>query len=184
MALSSQRFSSFRNGNLLKDQCIPGVVVARHRIENRFCSSGSGENNFCEKRDINNSVNLYIEYVKVGNNSHMFILMIDLKDICPKNWLSLDSKINDSQREVINRILSPQNSSSPLVVFGPFGTGKTFTLNQAVRQLVTRKSNHILLCTQTNSAADIHVELLHDYLTKQKGLKAGRPLRIYHAERR
>ncbi|XP_020604461.1 helicase with zinc finger domain 2-like isoform X3 [Orbicella faveolata] len=102
----------------------------------------------------------------------------------PWNWLPLDCKLNTNQREVIKRILSPGDTSSPLVVFGPFGTGKTFTLNQAIRHLVTKKHNRILLCTQTNSAADIHVTLLHDYLTEEKGLKATRPLRIYQTNRR
>jgi len=41
-----------------------------------------------------------------------------------------------------------------------------------------------LLCTHTNSAADIHVRLLHDYLTKENGLRATRPLRIYQTNRR
>lgn len=70
------------------------------------------------------------------------------------------------------------------MVFGPFGTGKTFTLNQAVRELVTREGNRVLLCTHTNSAADIHVKLLHKYLTEKNGLKATRPLRIYQTKRR
>ena len=96
----------------------------------------------------------------------------------------MDPKLNSNQREVIKRILAPGNTSSPVVVFGPFGTGKTFTLNQAIRQLVTKKHNRILLCTHTNSAADIHVRLLHDYLKKENALKATRPLRIYHTERR
>ncbi|KAJ7378384.1 hypothetical protein OS493_023639 [Desmophyllum pertusum] len=102
------------------------------------------------------------------------------------NLLPLDPKLinNVNQREVIRRILEPGNNSSPLVVFGPFGTGKTFTLNQAIRHLVTKERNRILLCTHTNSAADIHVQLLHDYLTKEKGLKATKPLRIYHTKRR
>ena len=96
----------------------------------------------------------------------------------------MDTKLNTNQREVIERILAPGNTSSPLVVFGPFGTGKTLTLNQAIRQLVTRKRNRILLCTHTNSAADLHVKLLHDYLTDENGLVATKPLRIYQTDRR
>ncbi|PFX31900.1 putative helicase with zinc finger domain, partial [Stylophora pistillata] len=100
------------------------------------------------------------------------------------NWQRLDPKLNESQREVIKRILAPEDLSSPLMVFGPFGTGKTFTLNQAVRELVTREGNRVLLCTHTNRAADIHVKLSHKYLTEQNGLKATRPLRIYQTKRR
>ena len=92
--------------------------------------------------------------------------------------------LDDRQNEVIARILAPESNSPPLVVFGPFGTGKTFTLHRAIRELVTKSKTRILLCTHTNSAADLHVKLLHEYLTEENGIKAARPLRIYHTGRR
>ena len=99
-------------------------------------------------------------------------------------WL-LDQRLNENQKKVIQRIASPEYNAPPLVVFGPFGTGKTFTLNQAVRLLVQLdKSHRILLCTHSNRAADIHVELLDKYLTKQNGVPAARPLRVYQPMRR
>ena len=114
---------------------------------------------------------------------HLFVLFLEFKERRPWNWLEFDPKLNTNQREVIKGILAPGNTSSPLVVFGPFGTGKTFTLNQAIRHLVAKKHNRILLCTHTNSAADIHITLLHDYLVHD-GLKATTPLRIYQTNRR
>ena len=97
----------------------------------------------------------------------------------------MDKRLNDNQKKVIKHIASPEYNGPPLVVFGPFGTGKTFTLSQAVRLLVQLdKSNRILLCTHSNRAADIHVELLHDYLTRQNGTPAARPLRVYQPMRR
>ncbi|XP_067043097.1 3'-5' exoribonuclease HELZ2-like isoform X4 [Acropora muricata] len=99
-------------------------------------------------------------------------------------WL-LDQRLNDHQKAVIKRIASRECNAWPLVVFGPFGTGKTFTLNQAVRLLVQLdKSHRILLCTHSNRAADIHVELLHKYLKEQNGTPASTPLRIYQPMRR
>ena len=112
------------------------------------------------------------------------VSLLSLKGVHLSNWQRLKPKLNDSQRKVIKRILAPEDVSSPLVVYGPFGTGKTFTLNQAIRELVTREGNRVLLCTHTNSAADIHVKLLHDYLTEHNGLKATKPLRIYQTKRR
>ena len=112
------------------------------------------------------------------------VSLLSLKGVLLSNWQRLEPKLNDSQRKVIKRILASEDVSSPLVVFGPFGTGKTFTLNQAIRELVTRESNRVLLCTHTNSAADIHVKLLHEYLTEHNGLKATQPLRIYQPKRR
>ena len=64
-------------------------------------------------------------------------------------------------------------------MFGPFGTGKTFALNQAVRRISVNRNNRVLICTHSNSAADIHVELLDEYLKEQNGISASRPLRIY-----
>ena len=40
-------------------------------------------------------------------------------------------------------------------------------------------NNRVLICTHSNSAADIHVKLLDEYLKKQHGIAACRPLRIY-----
>ncbi|XP_022809791.1 uncharacterized protein LOC111346790 [Stylophora pistillata] len=104
---------------------------------------------------------------------------------CPQ----LNPMPNNNQEKVIRSILSPGELSHPLVVFGPFGTGKTFTLNYAIRQLVKDERNHVLLCTHTNSAADIHVKLFDVYLTELKRLSTVEArqlklLRIYHPRRR
>ena len=114
----------------------------------------------------------------------MFLLFPGFKDRRAWNWMPLDPKLNTNQRRILKRILAPGDTSSPVVVFGPFGTGKTFTLNQAIRHLVAKKHNRILLCTHTNSAANLHVSNLHYYLTKENGLKATKPLRIWHTNRR
>lgn len=99
------------------------------------------------------------------------------------NYLPLN-RANSEQEMVIKRMVWPDNNCAPLVVFGPFGTGKTVTLHHAIRHLVARGNKRILLCTHTNSAADLHVKLLHDYLTEENGLKAAKPLRIYQQARR
>ena len=87
--------------------------------------------------------------------------------------------MNEDQKEIIKKVAAPAIDAPPLVVFGPFGTGKTFTLNQAIRRISVNRNNRVLLCTHSNSAADIHVELLDHYLKKQHGIIACRPLRIY-----
>ena len=146
--------------------CIPQSHCAIMQSRNNLIVNNDNEMNDCLEKRI------------------PFSSPLAMKETGPWNWLRLDPNLNTNQREVIRRILEPGNNSSPLVVFGPFGTGKTFTLNQAIRHLVTTKHNRILLCTHTNSAADIHVRLLHDYLTKENGLQATRPLRIYDTNRR
>lgn len=70
----------------------------------------------------------------------------------------------------------------PILVIGPFGTGKTFTLAQAIRELIKDSSNRILLCTHSNSAADLYIK---DYLDQwvESGEERARPLRIYYVKR-
>ena len=57
-------------------------------------------------------------------------------------------------------------------------------MNQAVRQLIHDKSNRVLLCTHSNKAADIHVELLDDYLKQKDSIQAAKPLRVYQPIRK
>ena len=50
----------------------------------------------------------------------------------------------------------------PVIIAGPFGTGKTFLLAQAAEYLVNySKHCHILICTLTNSAANVYLEHFH-----------------------
>ena len=93
-------------------------------------------------------------------------------------WI-LHQNLNEEQREIINKIAAPAIDSPPLVVFGPFGTGKTFTLNQAIRRISVDQNSRILLCTHSNSAADLHVKFLDTYLKKEDSIAACKPLRIY-----
>lgn len=98
--------------------------------------------------------------------------------IYPLPWI-LDPDLNDDQKEIIRKIAAPSIDAPPLVVFGPFGTGKTYTLNQAVRRIAVNRNNRVLICTHSNSAADMHVVLLDEHLNEQSGIPACRPLRIY-----
>lgn len=100
-----------------------------------------------------------------------------------RNWI-LDRRLNEKQREIVSAIVDP-GSRYPLVVFGPFGAGKTFTLHHAVRQIVKDKSDRkrILLCTHSNRAADKHVELLDEFL-EQETTSVTKPLRVYQPSRK
>ena len=56
-------------------------------------------------------------------------------------------------------------------------------MSRIVRQLVQDKSNRVLLCTHSNKAADIHVEYLDDYVVRENGIQAAKPLRVYQPMR-
>ena len=47
----------------------------------------------------------------------------------------------------------------PVIIAGPFGTGKTFLLSQAAEYLIKHSKHcYILICTLTNSAANVYLE--------------------------
>ncbi|KAJ7378398.1 hypothetical protein OS493_023654 [Desmophyllum pertusum] len=128
----------------------------------------------CEMHD--NIDRLGPEHIRILFPAFSSVGLEEKVNIIP--WI-LDQKLNEDQKEIITKIAVPSINAPPLVVFGPFGTGKTFTLNQAVRRIALDCNNRVLICTHSNSAADIHVELLDEYLKEQHGIMACTPLRIY-----
>lgn len=101
-----------------------------------------------------------------------------------RQWSSsLDPRLNLKQKEAVVAITTPVHVKiPPILVIGPFGTGKTFTLAQAIKELIKDESNKILLCTHSNSAADLYIK---DYLDLwvESGNENARPLRIYYQKR-
>ncbi|XP_077999824.1 3'-5' exoribonuclease HELZ2-like isoform X2 [Glandiceps talaboti] len=94
-----------------------------------------------------------------------------------------DIPVNKQQRLAIANILEKeQRSVTPLVIGGPFGTGKTFTIAQTILHLVRKEDNtKILLCTMTNSAADLYITRYFNSNLDEQILSL---LRIYGKDRR
>lgn len=70
----------------------------------------------------------------------------------------------------------------PLLIYGPFGTGKTYTLAMAALEVVQQPHTKVLICTHTNSAADIYIrEYFHDYVNR--GHPEAAPLRVMYKDR-
>ena len=94
------------------------------------------------------------------------------------------AKLNAKQKEAVLAITSPTSVClPPILLIGPFGTGKTFTLALAIKQLLTQPEPRILICTHSNSAADLYIkEYLHPWV-KDEGLTAAKPLRVYYTKR-
>lgn len=88
--------------------------------------------------------------------------------------------MNDHQREAILSITAPLcKSQPPLLIIGPFGTGKTYTLAQAAKLVLEQEGTRILICTHSNSAADLYIrDFLHPYV--EDGHQEARPLRVYY----
>ncbi|XP_067904315.1 3'-5' exoribonuclease HELZ2 [Heterodontus francisci] len=91
---------------------------------------------------------------------------------------------NQKQRDAVAFIAgqtSGENSVPPLLIYGPFGTGKTFTLATAAMEIVKTPNTRLLLCTDTNSAADLYVkDYFHHHVCS--GHPEGRPLRMKYVK--
>ncbi|ELK04416.1 Peroxisomal proliferator-activated receptor A-interacting complex 285 kDa protein [Pteropus alecto] len=71
---------------------------------------------------------------------------------------------------------------APLLIYGPFGTGKTYTLAMASLEVIRQPHTRVLICTHTNSAADIYIqEHFHSYVSS--GHPEAAPLRVMYADR-
>ncbi|KAH3875724.1 hypothetical protein DPMN_039000 [Dreissena polymorpha] len=55
----------------------------------------------------------------------------------------------------------------PLLIVGPFGTGKTYTLAQAAKCVVKVPSTRVLICTHSNRFAYNEDKSLQDMYIKQ-----------------
>lgn len=95
----------------------------------------------------------------------------------------LDVRLNLKQKEAVVAITTPTNVPlPPILIIGPFGTGKTYTLAQAIKQLLLQPNTRILICTHSNSAADLYIkDYLHPYV--EAGHEEARPLRVYYHKR-
>lgn len=101
-----------------------------------------------------------------------------------RQWdATLDQKLNSKQKEAVVTITSPINIPlPPILLIGPFGTGKTYTLAQIIKQLLSQSDARILICTHSNSAADLYIrEYLHPWV--ESGIADAKPLRIYYHKR-
>ncbi|NP_998431.1 probable helicase with zinc finger domain [Danio rerio] len=95
----------------------------------------------------------------------------------------LDPRLNAKQKEAILAITTPLSINlPPVLIIGPYGTGKTFTLAQAVKHILKQPESRVLICTHSNSAADLYIkDYLHPYV--EAGNPHARPLRVYFRNR-
>jgi hypothetical protein len=94
-----------------------------------------------------------------------------------------NTKLNPSQQSAISSMLDPACQKIPSLVLGPFGCGKTRTLRECIMLLSLLKDTTLLICTHSNSAADIYVQELHREYTK-RGYEKVSMIRIYYTGRR
>ncbi|XP_041364208.1 uncharacterized protein LOC121379626 [Gigantopelta aegis] len=93
--------------------------------------------------------------------------------------------LNENQMKAVQHIVAKRvGYSPPFIMYGPFGTGKTETLAQATMMLIKEsKSARILICAQSNSAADRYIVNYLDQFLKERNLE-DKLRRVYFKERR
>lgn len=83
----------------------------------------------------------------------------------PPQWRAVNKRIasikidNEYQENALRKMLLCR-PSSPFLLMGPFGTGKTHLLVTAITKLVLAGGNRILVCTHQNKGADHICNLL------------------------
>ncbi|XP_078614262.1 3'-5' exoribonuclease HELZ2-like [Branchiostoma floridae x Branchiostoma japonicum] len=98
-----------------------------------------------------------------------------------KESLDPPHRLNDKQREAFAKITAPtERFIPPLLLIGPFGTGKTYTIAAAASVAARQDDSRILICTHTNDAADLYIR---KYL-KTEDMSGSRTLRIYYKKRK
>ena len=82
-------------------------------------------------------------------------------------------RLNESQQRAVHTILKANELA---IVHGPPGTGKTTTLVQAIKVLVRRDNQKVLVVAPSNTAVDLLSEKLH--LEGVNVLRVGNPARV------
>ena len=84
---------------------------------------------------------------------------------------AIDCELNSSQKEAISRALG---SDDFFLIHGPFGTGKTRTLHELIRQEV-RRGSRVLVTAESNAAVD---NLLDGIAEDVECVRLGHPQRV------
>ncbi|KAH6943679.1 hypothetical protein HPB50_025601 [Hyalomma asiaticum] len=83
----------------------------------------------------------------------------------PEQSLNWDLRLNEQQRRAVAAIVAPRTVPNvpPILVVGPFGTGKTFTLAKAMLEVIKRMpDSRVLICTHSNRSVPSMRSLVYE----------------------
>ncbi|XP_076439727.1 3'-5' exoribonuclease HELZ2-like isoform X2 [Babylonia areolata] len=119
------------------------------------------------------------------------IVFPDISKINPaineQHSLKISSRLlNQDQLKAVRHILAERTGyTPPFIMYGPFGTGKTETLAQAAMVLLRERHDaRILICAQSNSAADLYITKHLDPFLRRSSKGNTILLRIVSKDRR
>lgn len=175
----------------LSKECVTFWNLEEHmelEVEMRFVLSRL---NFCEWHlAVDSLEHLDLVFLKdkhreIDNQIIHSFMQVDAGNLRILSSLFLDKLLNQEQKQAVAAIAlsTTRTSSPPVLLLGPFGTGKTFTIAHVLRMLVKNSDNRILLCTHSNSAADLYIkEFFHVWYKADKHPRL-KPIRIYYKMR-
>lgn len=113
----------------------------------------SNESHQVEVQFVMNRLSFCTMHKAVDGFTDMKCVLPDLKKcVVPVNGFHSE-ELNTKQTMALNFITgssTDKESVAPLLIYGPFGTGKTFSLATAARELCKQPKNKVLICTHTN----------------------------------
>ncbi|KFP83085.1 Helicase with zinc finger domain 2, partial [Acanthisitta chloris] len=158
------------------------------QIPNRCCSELNFKSNTSHKVEIQFQIDQLLFRQWHQAVDHLLDEKLVLPDVasCSIPYsLGSPQRGNSKQKQAISFITGQPTTSRqvpPLLIYGPFGTGKTFTLAMATLEILRQPDTRVLICTHTNSAADIYIrEYFHNYVIN--GHPWAVPLRIISTDR-
>ncbi|XP_067359876.1 3'-5' exoribonuclease HELZ2-like isoform X1 [Channa argus] len=178
---SSSQTSKVYEATILRDKSSENIMYLQ--LSKQCCSDLQLKNKASYQMEVQfqlNRHNFCIMHKAIDMLPDTKRVLPDLKNCeVPVNNIHFQN-LNAKQQSAIDFITGNpvvKRFVAPLLIYGPFGTGKTFTLATAARELCKQPDNKVLICTYTNSSADLYVrEHFHPFIGKKND--EIRPIRI------